>query len=195
MTDSQTVRYRIDAKRSRFTVQAFVAGVLSAFGHSPTIAIRDFKGEAEFAPDTLEKASLRLTINPASLESVDDLSARERQEIERITRDEVLETSRYPEIGFASTEITGDHISGGLYRVKIAGELSLHGAKSRCLIDAQVWVAPESLRANGEFMVRQSDYAIKPVSATPIFAMSGGTIKVKDELKLAFDITARAYDA
>src|ERR1700754_5001587 len=113
MADSQTVRYRIDAKRSRFTVQAFVAGVLSAFGHSPTIAIRDFKGEAEFAPDTLEKASLRLTINPASLESVDDLSAREREEIERITRDEVLEASRYPEISFASTEITGDHISGG----------------------------------------------------------------------------------
>jgi len=192
MIGNNTVRYRIDTKRSRFTVRAFVTGVLSAFGHNPTIAIRDFKGEAEFAPATLENASLRLTVNTTSLESVDDLSARERQEIERVTRDEVLETSRYPEIIFESSAITGNHISEGLYRVEIAGELSLHGVKSRCAFDAQVWIAPETLRATGEILLRLSDFDIKPVSAAAIFSMAGGTIKVKDEMKLSFDIVARA---
>jgi polyisoprenoid-binding protein YceI len=194
MTDHQTVRYRIDAKRSRFVVQAFVTGVLSAFAHSPTIALRDFTGEAEFAPGTLEKASLRLTVNAASLESVDDLGTRERQEIERITRDEVIETSRYPQITFESYEITGNNITGGMYRVEIAGELSLHGIKGKCAIDAQVWVAPDTLRANGEFLLRQSDYGIKPISAAAIFSMSGGTIKLKDEMKFSFDIIARAHE-
>ena len=33
--------------------------------------------------------------------------------------------------------------------------------------------------------MRQSDYEIKPVSA------AGGTVKLKDELKLSFDIVAR----
>jgi hypothetical protein len=33
--------------------------------------------------------------------------------------------------------------------------------------------------------VRQSDYEIRPVSAV------GGAVKLKDELKLSFDITAR----
>jgi hypothetical protein len=43
----------------------------------------------------------------------------------------------------------------------------------------------EVLRATGEFSVRQSDYAIRPVSA------AAGTVKLKDELKLSFDIFAR----
>src|ERR1044071_1150532 len=149
MTDHQTVRYRVDTKRSRFVVQAFVTGVLSAFAHSPTIAIRDFTGEAEFVPGTLEKASLRLTVNAPSLESVDDLSTGERQEIERVTRDEVLETSRFPQITFESHEITGNNIAGDMYRVAIVGELSLHGVKGKCAFDAQVWVTAETMRANG----------------------------------------------
>jgi hypothetical protein len=48
-----------------------------------------------------------------------------------------------------------------------------------------VRVASESLRAQGEFSLRQTDYRIKLVSA------AGRTIKVKDELKLSFDILAR----
>ena len=43
----------------------------------------------------------------------------------------------------------------------------------------------ETLRAAGEFSIRQSDYEIRPVSA------AGGTVKLKDELKLALDIMAR----
>lgn len=195
MTENKTVRYRIDTKRSRFTVRAFVTGVLSAFGHNPIIAIRDFTGEAEFAPGTLENASLRLTVKAASLESVDDLSTRERQEIERVTRDEVLEASRFPEITFESFEINGNNVGEGMYRVEIVGELSLRGVKNRCAFDTQVWVAAETLRANGEVMVRQSDFEIKPVSAVAIFSISGGTIRVKDELKISFDIVARAYEA
>jgi hypothetical protein len=41
------------------------------------------------------------------------------------------------------------------------------------------------LRATGDFPLRQSDYEIRPVTA------AGGTIKLKDELKLSFDISAR----
>ena len=42
----------------------------------------------------------------------------------------------------------------------------------------------DSLRANGEFTLRQTDFNIKPASAV------GGTIKLKDELKFTFDIIA-----
>ena len=49
--------YTIDPGMSRFTVRAFASGVFSAFGHNPTIAIRDFSGEADFDPATLENAA------------------------------------------------------------------------------------------------------------------------------------------
>ena len=43
-------RYRLDPAHSRFTVQAFAAGMLSFLGHNPTFAVRDFQGEVRFDP-------------------------------------------------------------------------------------------------------------------------------------------------
>jgi hypothetical protein len=40
----------------------------------------------------------------------------------------------------------------------------------------------ESLRAQGDFSLKQTDYNIKLVSVV------GGTLKVKNELKFSFDI-------
>ena len=34
--------YIVDAKASKFTVQAFATGILSAVGHNPTLGIRNF---------------------------------------------------------------------------------------------------------------------------------------------------------
>ena len=57
--ETSALIYRVDARRSRFVLRAFATGLLSAFGHSPTIAIRDFMGEVQFSPDHLEESSLR----------------------------------------------------------------------------------------------------------------------------------------
>ena len=39
------VKFQIDPSASRFTVQAFATGLLSSFGHNPTIGMRDYDGE------------------------------------------------------------------------------------------------------------------------------------------------------
>ena len=187
-TESSAI-YRIDSKRSRFTVRAFAGGMLSALGHNPTIAIRDFAGTAQFSPDNLETASLRISIKADSLTVTDDVSDKDRQEIEQKMREEVLETAKYPEIVFESTSVTGEKIFAGQYRGIINGKLSLHGITRDCAVTSQVIVSEDSLRANGEFTLRQTDYGIKLVSA------AGGTIKLKDELKFSFDIIARKENA
>ena len=51
-------------------------------------------GEMEFVPGTMEKASLQLTINVGSLEIMDEVSAMDRREIERVMFDEVLQKNR-----------------------------------------------------------------------------------------------------
>jgi hypothetical protein len=51
MTDY--VRFSIDAAQSQFTVHAFASGLAAVVAHNPKFAIRDFSGEAQFAPDTL----------------------------------------------------------------------------------------------------------------------------------------------
>jgi polyisoprenoid-binding protein YceI len=73
--------------------------------------------------------------------------------------------------------------------VTIKGTLTLHGAAHPQQIDSQVNVMGDRLTANGRATVRQSDYGIKPVS------IAGGTLKLKDEIELSFDIVARAKQA
>jgi len=178
------VRYRVDASRSRFTVQAFASGLFSAFGHNPTIAIRGFGGDARCVSSTLEEASLLLLVQADSLAVTDKVSDKDRREIERMMREDVLETARYPEIVFMSTKVSANCMAQNEYRVRIDGNLSLHGVTRACPVDARVTVNGDNLRAQGEFSLRQTDYRINPVSVV------GGTLKVKDELKFSFDISA-----
>ncbi len=51
------MKFALDTNASRFTVQAFATGMLSTFGHNPKIAIRDYAGEIQFAPDTYENSA------------------------------------------------------------------------------------------------------------------------------------------
>jgi polyisoprenoid-binding protein YceI len=177
--------YRLDAGRSRFNVQAFAEGFFSPFGHDPVIAIRDFEGEAECAPDTLEAAKLRVTVRADSLAVACDIKERDRVEIEQLMREQVLQTARYPEILFESTSVKASGLSCGRFRVRVVGDLTLRGVKGRDLrIQAEVKTTEDALRARGGFTLRQTDYRIKPVS------VAGGALKVRNALKFSFDIFA-----
>lgn len=167
-------------------VRAFATGLLSSFGHNPTIAIPDFQGEVNFTADNLDDASLRIVVQAASLTVTDDISSKDRQEIERRMQDEVLETDGFSEISYECDRVSSiQKISEGQYAVTLKGELVLHGVSQTLPVTARVTIKGETLRAMGDFSIRQSEYEIRPVSA------AGGTVKLKDELKFTFDITAR----
>jgi polyisoprenoid-binding protein YceI len=163
--------------------------MLSAFGHSPAIAIPDFQGEIQFGTDTLEDASLRIVIQAASLVVTDDISAKDRQEIERRMHEEVLEADSFPEIIYECPRVASvQKLGEGFCSVSLDGELALHGVTRSQPVAARVTLKGDRLRTTGEFSMCQSDYGIRPVSA------AGGTVKLKDELKLAFDISARKQE-
>lgn len=167
-------------------MQGVAEGMLSMFGHDPVIAICGFGGDVRCVPDTLESASLLMLVQADSLAVVNKVSDKDKREMERGMREDVLEVARYPEVVFMSTKVSANRTAEGLYGVRINGSLSLHGVTRDHPVSAQVRVNGGSLRTQGEFSLRQSDYNIKPVSAV------GGTLKMKDELKFAFDITAIA---
>lgn len=181
----EVVHYRVDPSQSRVTVQAFAEGLFSALGHDPIFEVRDFTGEAQFVPGTFEAASVKVTIKADSLSVTNDIKEKDRQEIERMMREEVLETAKYPEIVFASSRISLSRMSGDRYRATIIGDLILHGATQKNLwLSAEVTVSETELRAKSEFPVKQKDYGIKLVS------VAGGTLKVKNEVKCTFDVVA-----
>ena len=177
--------FLIDPGLSRFTARVFASGMLSSFGHNPTIAIREYTGEAVISSANLQQASLRISILAGSLEVADDISQKDRAEIESRMRQDVLETSAYPEIVFESSQVTSNALSENLYAVQVTGNLTLHGVTRAETITAKVTLIGDTLRASGEFSIQQTNYGIKLVS------VAAGTLKVKDEVKIAFDFSAR----
>jgi polyisoprenoid-binding protein YceI len=183
-TKTQTL-YIIDAAASRFQIRAFAAGMLSAMGHNPAIAVRDFTGEVRFEPGTLDNASLRLRLKTASMWVTDQMREKDKREIEEKMHSDVLESKTFPEIVFESSNSTATRTSEGQYRVDLKGNLTLHGVTRSEPVLAYLTVTDNVLRARGDLSIRQSDYRIRPVSAI------GGTLTLKDELKCSFEIVAR----
>lgn len=182
-------RFIIDAKRSRFTVQAFATGILSAMGHNPTIGIRTFSGEVEFDREALKADAFSLTIQSPSLVVQDDISDKDRREIERVMKTEILEIERYPEIRYEASPITVKKLDASLYAATLNGSLNFHGVTRVEPILVRIVPMDDMMRASGDFTLRQSDYQVKPVS------VAGGALKLKDELKFSFDMIARTQES
>jgi polyisoprenoid-binding protein YceI len=178
-------RYRLDSTKSTFMVRAFSGGLLWFKGHDHFIAVRDFTGEVKLTPQTLSPASLQLTIKSDSLvETRDVFTEQQKQIINKELREIVLETARYPEITFSSTNVTGKMISAGQFETRIEGDLTMHGVTRRIAIPARVTLGANDLRAQGEFTVDRSDFKVKATSAFH------GMVRVRDKLKFTFDILA-----
>lgn len=181
---AESVRYKINPTHSQFMVYVYKGGLFKAFGHNHTVAIHDFQGEAHATEGALEAASLQMTIKSNSLTVVDKDHVDDRPKVERTMREHVLETTKYPEIVFKSTKVTATKTAEHNYQAKIWGSLTLHGVTHPEVLTAQVTFNGNSLRAHGDFTIRQTNYHIKPISVV------GGTVKVKDEVKLSFNIEA-----
>ena len=182
--ENSGMRYRIDASRSSFTAQAFAEGMLSFMGHNPTFAVGSYGGEIQLDSDNSAVDSMLLIAQAETLSLLDKVSAKDAAEIENTTREEVLEIARHPEIVFVSRDVSMRQMADTRYLVKINGFLSLHGETRGQTIEAEAEISGKIIRAQGEFKLKQSDFNIKQVKAL------GGTLKVKDEVEISFDITA-----
>jgi len=185
MPEDATVPYSIDKARSTCMVRAFATGLLASFGHNPTISVPDLEGDILLNPKAIEQSSLLLTIHAAAMMVTGDMSEKDSREINRRMQEEVLNSNSFPDIFFESSRATVSKTSEGQYWLALNGEFTLRGVKRNQSIPAWVSLADDTLRAAGEFTILMSDYDIPPVSAI------GGAVKLKDELKISFSISAR----
>ena len=138
---SPAVHYKIVAHESKFMANVNSSGLLWFLGHSHHVAIRDFTGEAQLTPGSLQPASLQMTVNADSLEETGArFTAQQKQIINGTMRKKVLETDEYPEIVVKSIDVSGKLTGEGQYQVKIGSDLTLHGVTRHIVIPAQVSV-------------------------------------------------------
>src|SRR5437867_4278178 len=176
-------RYRLDAPRSKFIAHALAGGLLWFKGHDHLVAVREFTGEAEVTPESVNPASLQITAKTASMvETSSVFTEQQKQIIDKELRDIVLLPDQYPDIRFKSTNVGGKSIGNGQYDLKIGGELTLHGVTRPITIPTKVTVTGNNLRAQGEFDIDRSDFKVKATSAMH------GLIRVRDKVKVTCDI-------
>ena len=161
---------QIDPGESTITIHVGKTGLFSAAGHEHIVKAPIAQGTIDdggAAHVTFGVEAARLMVQPEE----------HRAEIQHTMQERVLESSRYPEIRFASDKVQPD----GAGRWDIAGTLMLHGQSKPLQVRVQL-VRDEYW---GTALIKQSDFGIQPVSA------GGGTVKVKNELKIDFSIKAR----
>jgi polyisoprenoid-binding protein YceI len=177
-----STRYQADPSHSRFTVQAFATGLLSMFAHSPTFAVRDYAADVMLDPGTFDGARVQLSARADSLQVLDQVRPADRADIEGRMRQEVLQTATFPEVRFDGDRWMAGPIAPNEYRLRIAGQLALHGTVRPREIDATVQIFGDGIRLTGECPLNLSEYGIRPVTAL------GGAIQLRDQLRVAFDL-------
>src|SRR5436309_2281499 len=164
----------IDPQKSSITVGLFKAGVFSAFGNEHEISAPMQQGSFTENPGSVE-----LTVDARRMRVMDKgISEKDRAEIQQtMLGPKVLDSERFPEIRFRSTRV--EHITDRKWLVH--GELSVRGQTGPVNVD----VREENGRYRGTAELKQKDFGITPIS------LGGGTIKVKNELRVEFDIVGR----
>ncbi|HEX2663564.1 MAG TPA: YceI family protein [Candidatus Acidoferrum sp.] len=162
----------IDSAHSTITVRVYKSGFLSAFGHNHEIQAPIQSGQVKESGDL----SVVLRVDALKLRVLDpEASESTRAQIqETMLGAQVLDADRFPEIRFQSTEIE----PRGLEQWIVHGNLTLHGTQRPVSFE----VILKGGHYRGSVPLKQTDFGIKPVT------VAGGTVKVKDEVKIEFEI-------
>jgi polyisoprenoid-binding protein YceI len=162
----------IDGNKSSLKIRVFKSGAFSAFAH-------DHEIEAPIAEGTIDSsahASVQLGMDSGKMRVLDpEIAADKRAEIQHTMQSAtVLDVEKFPDISYQSTTVTGR----GETHWEVRGNLTLHRKSQPVTVEVSV----ESGHYRGAASIKQTDFGIEPIR------IAGGTVKVKDELKVEFDI-------
>lgn len=162
----------IDGPHSTITVRVYKSGFLSAFGHNHEIQAPIQSGQVKESGNP----SLELRIDAHKLRVLDpEASDSTRAQIqETMLGSQVLDADHFPEIRFQSTAVEPK----GPEHWTVHGNLGLRGKNH--LVAVEVTLKDQHYR--GSATLKQTDFGITPVT------VAGGTVKVKDDVKIEFDI-------
>ena len=161
----------IDSEKSVMTVHVFKAGLFSAFGHEHEVRAPIQQGAFNETTPSVE-----LAVDARRLHVVDkEISDKDRAQVQQdMLGPKVLDSEKFPEIRFRSTSV--ERLGEGKWLV--TGDLTLHGQTR----PVKVNVDGQNGHYKGTAELKQKDFGITPIT------VGGGAVKVKNELKVDFDI-------
>jgi polyisoprenoid-binding protein YceI len=166
----------IDVNKSELVIHVGKAGLLSAAGHEHWVVAPISRGE--FSEGAQPRVELSVDARKMTVRADEKTSASDRAKIQETMQNDVLESSKYPEVRFHSTNVT----SLGAQAWKVTGTLTLHGVSKPVAVE----VRRDGDVYAGSAHFKQTEFGIQPVK------IAGGVVKVKDELDISFKIRAAA---
>jgi polyisoprenoid-binding protein YceI len=179
--------YSIDSAKSKIEIQVAKDGFFKAFGHDHVVTATKFAGNVQFEAAKVENSTVSFTAEANSLRVVDPgESEKDRTEVQTtMLGEQVLNVSRHPQIQFSSSAVKVVSASKNAFDLQVKGTLTLHGTQKPVTLPVHLQISDDgSLSCDTEVSLLQSDFGITPYKAV------GGTVKVKDKLKLIFHIVA-----
>lgn len=180
-TPLDSVVYAVEPS-SVLQVHAGKSGLLSGLGHEHRVRAHAFSGTVVYFPDEVARSRVSITVLADSLRVVPEADSADIPKITGTMRAKTLRVDSFPEIAFVSREVT--LLEGG--RVRVTGELTMVGRTRPVSVDLVLEVSADTLRAAGVFVVKQTDFGIKP------YKTALGLVKVKDEVRFELRVVAAA---
>ncbi len=163
---------------SRFEVKTGKAGLFGFAGHDHVIRARAVAGRIVYRPGVLADTRVEILVPADSLEVLTPPDTEEIRKVAETMRSTVLHVDQYPAIRFVSTAVTcsGDACT-------VLGALTLAGQTRDVTLDLAVAIGADTLRAQGQFSLKQTDFGITPYRGGP-----AGTVRVADRVRFDIDV-------
>ena len=167
--------------RGHFQIHVGTSGLFGAFAHNHLIEAEKIMGCATIDSKDVTHSSIKLEFPGTGIRVVDpNEKPADRAEVQKNMETEVLRISEYPNVTFVSTAIER---AEGTERYRVRGNLSIRGMTQPAVIPLTLTRQTDgTYRAAGEYKFKQTSFGIKPIQ------LAGGTVKVKDELQIDFEI-------
>lgn len=179
--------YFIDGARSKVEINVYKEGFFKAFGHDHLVAAKELSGQVRFDAEKIDQSTVRLTFPTKSITVIDPgESEKDRSDVQATMEGEkVLDVARFPEITFSASRVSAVKKTQASWELTLFGNLNLHGVEKPVSFPLKVRLEADELLGEGELSILQTDYGMTPVR------VGGGTVKVKDKLKITFNIVAK----
>jgi len=170
---AQAATHQINTSQSSLIVSVFRTGLFAFAADDHQINAPIASGEID---DPL--TSVSFVVSAAQLTVLDPKSSADRraQVQAKMLGPEVLDSVRYATIEFKSMSIEGSAASGW----SVSGLLTLHGTTRPITVHA----TESAGHFKGTAYVEQTDFGITPITIV------AGTVKVKNQVRIDFDIVA-----
>ena len=186
-----SVVYALDPS-SLLLVHAGKSGLLKGLGHEHQVRAHGFSGTLTYFPNDLGRSQVLITVLTNSLRVVPEADSADIPEITRTMREKTLRVDSFPEIAFVSRTVELVRAGGAAgaagaaepQTIRVTGDLTMVGRTQPVSVDLTLEVSADTLRAAGEFVVKQTDFGIKP------YSKALGLVKVKNEVRFELRVVA-----